>query len=159
MSAWGRVLTNGWSQPYPFDPAMDRERFETEEDYLKAYAQCAERLDFASLIKPGKTPALFHFEPVSASWVRKLRDVATDDTNRYWLVFRAALTRVDHAPELPAIERRTDADYPTLGPLVTRKAMDVLDVVSSEFQRPPFDVPTSLGIYVLNRSLGPSPKS
>lgn len=157
-----RPLTDSFSLPWRWDPALDSERFETPEEYQTAYATACETLDFSSITKPGDTPSLFVFRPLKGSQMRCLLEESSGQIGPSVcaLAFRLTLVRVDNfeMPDGLKLDRATAADHPELGPMIKPAVVDYFDALAVAAGRDFGSIVTELGGRVMERCLVPSGK-
>ena len=160
-----RPLTDSFSLVWRHDPAIDREKFATEEEFDKAYQTAVDTLDFAPLLKEGEAPTWFKFKPIPASRMAELSESRPEldegrlTTKGASLAFRMALASEPGDLKLdgmPKWGRSTDQQYPSLGALVSIAWCDFLDACANEMGHAPMT--QSLGALAIIRSM-PRPKS
>lgn len=161
LKAQPAPLTQTFSIPWRWDPALDTER----EDYAQAFKNAMETLDFTELIKPGEKPTMFVVRCLPGSVVRDLMSLDLEPLQRLSLAFRLALTRIDNLdipaapPAVQKIERKLDTRYPQLGKMVEQTVADYLDAVAAKY-RPEFGgIVNEIGDEVMRRSLNLGPLS
>lgn len=139
------------------DDKFDRERLDAEHaadaqkpDFQNAYERAYETLDWQPLCRPGESPTLFWFRPVTGRTLHRLIDKDCGALEKSALAFRLGLRRIDNGPSgLDSLDPKLDRDYPDLGPMLGAKTFEQLSMFGY--------LVVALGNMVIARSSNLSP--